>query len=59
MAASTATTTEADYGTYAPDGSTCADCKQMIKRLEPCRRSAIDRQSGSSIAVYRHSECPR
>ncbi|GDY74065.1 hypothetical protein SM007_16200 [Streptomyces avermitilis] len=62
MAASAAPKTEvdtADYVTYAPAGSTCADCKQTINRLEPCRRSCIERRSGPPAAIYRHFECPR
>jgi uncharacterized protein with PIN domain len=58
MAATTATNTEADYVTYAPDGSRCADCNKEIRRLEPCRRFTAERQSGSPAAVYRHFECP-
>lgn len=59
MAASSATGTEADYVTYAPDGSTCAECKRKIKRFVLCRRFTIERKSASSAAVYRHFECPR
>lgn len=51
--------TATEYVTYAPDGSLCADCKRRIKQLDPCRRSTIERKSGSPAAIYRHFECPR
>jgi hypothetical protein len=46
-----------EYATYAPEGETCPECGKPIGPLEVCRRGSVERRSGPSAVVYRHSKC--
>lgn len=47
-----------EYVTYAPSGSRCSACKELIKPLEPVRRGRTDPSSGPPAVIYRHTgEC--
>ncbi|MET7745212.1 hypothetical protein [Streptomyces sp. NPDC005385] len=51
---------QSEYTTYAPPGEKCRKCQRTFKRLETCRRVAIERASaGPSADRYEHAECPR
>ncbi|MEV0265027.1 hypothetical protein AB0I49_27310 [Streptomyces sp. NPDC050617] len=60
MANEAGTATEAwEYLTYAPAGSRCSTCGELIKTLEPVRRGAMEVQSGPPVVIYRHAaKCP-